>query len=166
MISITFSDGTIISIENHVLCLLRSYTQEHPCDKEAGGILIAKQLSNQSHYIVSAASTPTEWDKRSRCSFVRSIKGAQPFINERWKMSNGMENYFGEWHTHPEHVPTPSETDKALIKQIIEDKTSPYSKVLLIIVGKRDSLFVGLSDAVQPKLPMDYRKIEVNNEHI
>ena len=166
MISITFPEGTIVDIEDHVLQLFHAYTQNHLWDKEAGGVLLAKQIENRSHFVISAASTPTKWDKRSRFSFVRSIKSAQPFINERWETSGGTENYFGEWHTHPESFPTPSGIDKSLINQIIEDKSSPYSKVLLIIVGQIDSFFIGLADSVQPELPMVYRKIEVDYEHI
>lgn len=166
MISIKFIDGTIVDIESHVLHLLHSYEQIHLCDKEAGGVLVAKQIENQTHYILSAASTPTEWDEQNRYSFVRSIKSAQPFINEKWERSNGMENYIGEWHTHPERFPTPSGTDTALINQIIADKSSPYSRVLLIIVGQEDTLYVGFSDPQKPDLPMVYRKIEVDYEHI
>lgn len=166
MISITFPEGIIVDIEDHVLFLLHEHTQNHILDKESGGVLLAKQIENQSHYVISAASTPTKWDKRSHSSFVRSIKSAQPFINERWKTSCGTENYFGEWHTHPESSPSPSGTDKSLIKQVIEDKSSPYSNVILIIVGQKDSLFIGLSNSLQPELPMVYRKIEVDYEHI
>lgn len=53
----------------------------------------------------------------------------------------------GEWHTHPEYNPTPSQVDKKLIKQIIDDHSNVFVKVFLIIVGTDQSLYIGMADS-------------------
>ena len=70
-------------------------------------------------------------DKRSRFSFIRSKISAQRIVDKKWHDSNGIENYLGEWHSHPENCPTPSHTDRELIQQVIKDDTNVFKKVFL-----------------------------------
>ena len=86
-------------------------------------------------------------DKRGRFSFVRNKVSAQRIINKKWDESNGIENYLGEWHSHPENRPTPSHIDRSLIRQVIRDGTNAFKKVFLIIVGKDQSLYIGVADS-------------------
>lgn len=166
MLTISFSDGTLVDIEPDVLNLLFSYEQKHYWNKEAGGVLIGKQVENQQRYIISAASVPTKYDKRSRLSFVRSACGAQPFIEERWFASSGTENYIGEWHTHPETMPFPSSTDEELIKQVIADGVSPFMYVILTIVGLNNTLYVGITSTKNDIELKEFKQIEVTYEHL
>lgn len=86
-------------------------------------------------------------DKRGRFSFCRNKVSAQRIINKKWHESNGIENYLGEWHSHPESKPTPSYVDRNLIQQIIADSTNVFKKVFLIIVGKDKSLYIGITNS-------------------
>ena len=72
---------------------------------------------------------------------------AQRIINKKWHESNGIENYLGEWHSHPENRPTPSHIDRGLIRQVIRDGANAFKKVFLIIVGKDQSLYIGVADS-------------------
>ena len=166
MLTISFSDGTIVDIEDSVLSMFQSYEQRQLWSKEAGGVLVGKQMKNENHYILSAVSTPTKYDRQTRFSFTRSILSAQPFIDKKWKESEGIENYLGEWHTHPELFPTPSETDKALIRQIVSDKTSHFSKVILVIVGLKGTIYIGIADSQNTGEISMSKEIEVNYEYI
>ena len=67
-------------------------------------------------------------------------------IEDMYK-SNGIENYLGEWHSHPENRPTPSHVDRSLMRQIIKDGTNVFKKVFLIIVGKDQSLYIGVTNS-------------------
>lgn len=166
MLKISFSDGTIVDIEDSVLSIFQSYEQRQLWSREAGGVLIGKQVENEDHYILSAVTTPTKHDKRTRFSFTRSILSAQPFINKKWQESNGTENYLGEWHTHPETNPIPSETDKALIRQIVSDKSSPFPKVLLVIVGLNGTIYIGIADSQSSGEISMSKEIEADYEYI
>lgn len=166
MLTISFRNGTFVDIEDSVLAVFQLFQQRNPWSKEAGGVLIGKQVENDNHYVLSAISTPTKYDKQTRCSFTRSIKSAQPFIDERWRNSGGIENYIGEWHTHPEITPVPSRIDKALIRQVVLDKSSPFSKVILIIVGLNGTIYIEAFDAESTGFASESQIIEVNYEHI
>lgn len=166
MLKISFSDGTIVDIEDSVLSIFQSYEQRQLWSREAGGVLIGKQVENEDHYILSAVTTPTKHDKHTRFSFTRSILSSQPFINKKWQESNGTENYLGEWHTHPETSPIPSETDKALIRQIVSDESSPFPKVLLVIVGLNGTIYIEIANSQSSGKIYTSKEIEADYEYI
>ena len=142
-----FEDGTILYIEDIALTKLFKYLQQSNTSKEAGGILIGKQTKGEEEYYLCDVSEPSHMDKRGRFSFVRNKVSAQQIINKKWHESNGIENYLGEWHSHPENRPTPSHVDRNLIRQIVRDGTNAFKKVFLIIVGKDRSLYIGVTNS-------------------
>lgn len=147
MESVCFEDGTILHIEDVALTKLFKYIQCSNTAKEAGGILIGKRIDGREEYYLCDISEPSMMDRRSRFSFVRSKISAQQTTDKKWRESNGIENYIGEWHTHPENKPTPSPTDRELIQQIIKDNSNVFPKVFLIIVGKDRSLYIGIANS-------------------
>jgi len=147
MESVCFEDGTILHIEDVALAKLFKYIQCFHEAKESGGILIGKKVNGREEYYLCDISEPSVMDRRSRFSFVRNKVSAQRIINKKWRESNGIENYMGEWHTHPENKPTPSTTDRELIQQIIKDNSNVFPKVFLIIVGKDRSLYLGIANS-------------------
>ncbi len=52
--------------------------------------------------------------------FFRNVKKAQRIAEHAWKESNGERLYLGEWHTHPEDVPSPSRDDRTLLKNMLK----------------------------------------------
>ena len=147
MKTIKFLDGTILHIEDSVLMKMFHYIQMKERDTEAGGVLLGKQIKNREEYILSDISVPTIKDKRKRFSFVRDKRNAQFIINQVWRETKGITNYLGEWHSHPECNPTPSNIDRNLIRQIINDRSNVFSKVFLIIVGFDQSLYIGVANS-------------------
>ena len=147
MESVCFEDGTILHIEDIALAKLLKYVQRNGSSKEAGGVLIGKQIQDREEYYLCDISEPSRMDKRSRFSFIRSKISAQRIVDKKWHDSNGIENYLGEWHSHPENCPTPSHTDRELIQQVIKDDTNVFKKVFLIIVGKDQSLYIGIANS-------------------
>lgn len=166
MLTVSFSDGTIVDIEDEVLTTFQSFEQQQMWSKEAGGVLIGKKLMDEEHYVLSAVSTPTKQDKRTRFSFTRSKQSAQQYIDKHWIESGGIENYIGEWHTHPEINPLPSSVDKSLIRQVVSDKSSPFSKVLLVIVGQKGTLYLGIADSQGTGEISITKEIEVDYEYL
>ena len=147
MYTTVFPDGTILHIEDLAINMLFMHIQKHKTDMEAGGILLGKRYQKREEYIISDISELDERDIRSRFAFVRSKHSAQRIINQLWAESNGIINYLGEWHTHPEYRATPSQVDKKLIEQIIHDHSNVFVKVFLIIIGTDQSLYVGMADS-------------------
>lgn len=101
-------------------------------------------IDDYSFYI-SDISTPSENDISSRFNFVRSFVNAQKFINNLFKTTNGKKIYLGEWHTHPENVPTPSSTDlKSFGQQLKNNKIN--SKIIFMIILGLEGLYVAAYD--------------------
>ncbi|TYQ74004.1 Mov34/MPN/PAD-1 family protein, partial [Enterococcus faecium] len=78
---------------------------------EAGGVLHGKRLKNGS-IIITDITTPQIGDIQKRLLFKKNREIHQQLSNEKWIESNKFSIALGEWHTHPEAVPTPSNVDK------------------------------------------------------
>jgi len=78
-------------------------------DAEAGGILLGHVRG--MHLEILEATEPAPTDRRFKYFFERMIAGHQAISERRWRDSNGLIRYVGEWHTHPEDSPTPSGLD-------------------------------------------------------
>lgn len=89
---------------------LRAHVQRAENQSEAGGALLGRHLLESSDLVVDEITVPQDKDKRRRFSFFRS-KSHNDLANQRWHETNGKMAYLGLWHTHPEAIPTPSQTD-------------------------------------------------------
>lgn len=135
-----------IVIEENVENLFLNFVQIKDRN-EQGGILLGKVKDNE--IIICRASIPTEFDRSSRFSFDRNKKSAQMIIDYEFLNSQGKIVYLGEWHTHPENYPTPSQTDLKMIKTQFEKNTLNESFLIMIIVGLKNkyvSFFNGKSN--------------------
>lgn len=101
----------MLKITKKALSEMRAFVQDHPNKTEAGGVLIGRAFDISCNLIIDEATIPQPSDKRHRFRFFRTQKGHQKIIEETWKNSDGIQNYLGEWHTHPEPIPTPSKID-------------------------------------------------------
>lgn len=102
-------------------------------DPESGGILLGHVRGENLE--VLEATVPTIWDKRMRYLFERMPFGHQLLANDRWTASNGTVRYLGEWHTHPEDWPSPSQLDLTEWRALTK-KRKDKRDMLALIVGK------------------------------
>ena len=58
-----------------------------------------------------------------------------------WAASNGTVTYIGEWHTHPELTPNPSQIDLNSWKNLL-----PQRPMVLLIQGYNE-IYIGLQTA-------------------
>jgi integrative and conjugative element protein (TIGR02256 family) len=129
----TFTDKN-----NHLTVLLSGvidrillYRQFSPRSKEAGGVLIGERRG--PHLVIKRISEPSVGDKRTRHSVDRCGPGHQTAVDEAFAQSDGTLQYLGEWHTHPEDLPSPSPTDEySWMKNIICSEP-----MIVIIVGRK-----------------------------
>lgn len=111
--------------------VIESYKQKSKRAKEAGGILLG-QISNEDVYILKA-TTPNKFDRASRNSFECNKDAAQIIINYEFINSGHKTIYIGEWHTHPENHPNPSEIDKKMIiNQYFKNRINEPFLIMLI----------------------------------
>lgn len=132
MSEVTFIDdnGHLVVIMSNVIEKLQSYRQLSPVSREAAGVLIGERREN--HIVIHAISEPGSSDIRNRFSVVRKGSHHQELVNELHRTSGGTMNYLGEWHSHPEKMPSPSGTDKSSWQKDIK----LAEPMVLIIVGQ------------------------------
>lgn len=71
----------------------------------------------------------------------RDRNEAQKIINQKWNESNGEIIYLGEWHTHYEDVPIPSQRDLTMIKNQLKTSKMEIDFLLLLIIGQKENYY-------------------------
>lgn len=132
-------DDGFVLIEERVLQVFARHRQLHHGAPESGGILLGYRRG--SHLHVTEATAPLVPDHASRAHFFRSAAPHQQAALSRWRESGGTIDYLGEWHTHPEHSPSPSTIDTNGWQRICSKRKTP---MLFVIAGTQDRLWVGL----------------------
>ncbi|MFW4597076.1 Mov34/MPN/PAD-1 family protein [Pseudomonas aeruginosa] len=132
------SSKRLVVVSEEVMTLITSYRQSSPEDWEAGGILMGKRRGQ--HLEVNFATAPQVKDIRSRYGFIRHPDGHQEIAESRLKLTNGEENYIGEWHTHPENHPLPSTIDTRDWRRLSKNHRAP----LLVIIGGIQACYFGI----------------------
>lgn len=144
---ITFSNLKV-EIADDVLSILLKYEQTDG-KAEAGGILLGKYAPEEQFYLISAATEPCDSDRFGPLWFVRDYTAAQRIIDKAWADSQGIQNYIGEWHTHPWRSPKPSFTDKVLMKKLVRDHSNVWNHMFMIIGGLEQTFYLGVCDCSQ-----------------
>lgn len=108
------------------------HRQRFPWQTEAGGILLGKRRGN--HLEVLFATEPMPTDRRRPFFFEREAQGHATAAMEAWAASGGTVDYLGEWHTHPQQVPVPSDLDRTEWRKLQMGRAK-YSPLAVVIVG-------------------------------
>ena len=129
-------NGGRIVLGEASLGLIQRYIQTKSDMNEAGGMLLGRLIINSEDVIVDEATEPTKKDKQFRFFFWRSKVDAQVKVNEAWRNSDKTRVYLGEWHTHPEDVPSPSCIDLKNWRRIVRKSTFEYDSLFFLIAGR------------------------------
>ncbi|WP_089367487.1 Mov34/MPN/PAD-1 family protein [Azospirillum sp. RU38E] len=89
---------------------MAQFTQPPEDTHEAGGLLLG--CLRGPHIEVRACTPPMATDARSRYMFHRRDPGHQITAVKAWRESGQTITCIGEWHTHPESIPSPSGIDR------------------------------------------------------
>ncbi|CZR07952.1 Mov34/MPN/PAD-1 family protein [Trichococcus ilyis] len=112
---------------------------------ETGGVLFGKISRNRKTIFIDKAES-IKGKKLFSLAYIRDGKRAQKIIDSLWQETQGELNYLGEWHTHPNIPPTPSQRDKLTILELTAEKKSNYFPyTILLIMGKDKRLTVTIS---------------------
>jgi integrative and conjugative element protein (TIGR02256 family) len=133
------TDDQLVYFRPPVLEVFERYIQSD-AGTEAGGILLGHVRGK--HLEILEATKPTSQDRRLKYFFERMIHGHKSVAERRWRESNGLVRYIGEWHTHPQNLPTPSGMDVNEWKDLAQGR-SDRRPLLAVIVGRQD-LYVEL----------------------
>ena len=125
---LTISPGVLKHFEKH--------QQKQPAALEAGGQLFARLSSEE--VVIEKATGPRPSDFRARALYVPDRVTEQPEINHWHK--KGL-HYVGDWHTHREAMPRPSNSDRESIRESFIRSTHILRGFVLIVVMDYASRF-------------------------
>jgi integrative and conjugative element protein (TIGR02256 family) len=123
-----------VVISHEVTSLFEEYKYLEATQDESGGILLGNIYKDL--IIIDQIATFSKEEELSRFSFNRNAKRAQKITETIWQESNGERVYLGEWHTHPEDIPTPSKGDKKLVKTMLKHAQVEMNSLFMILIGK------------------------------
>lgn len=124
----------LIHLRPCVISVFEAHVQRSTSDWESGGILLG--TVHGPHLELVHATPPFSTDRRTRYSFDRDSPGHTEIANKLWYESNGIVRYVGEWHTHPEIIPLPSNIDLSEWKKSAT-KRADGRPLLGLIVGTK-----------------------------
>lgn len=136
--AVTLEDSSVVvrfhrvtaRLSPDVLKIFDAHRQKGWFSREAGGQLFADIKDDVWHVVT--ATGPRSADRRGRFHFWPDRKAEQREIDRHFV--KGLE-YVGDWHTHPEKIPTPSRNDINSIENVVRESTFYTSGLLLCIVG-------------------------------
>lgn len=73
--------------------------------------------------------------KGSRTSFYRGVAGLGKFFIKLRQTFSGKRHYVGEWHSHPNAAPLPSQTDDRHQLAIAKDTYTACPECILVLIG-------------------------------
>lgn len=102
---------------------------------ERGGVLLG--TVHERGLLVTVATTPTRLDRQFRYLFERLPFGHGAVARRLWRSSAGTTRYIGEWHTHPQDIPTPSSIDLDEWRKLAKVRADKRP-LLAVIVGRHE----------------------------
>ncbi len=123
-----------LRLEKSIISHLEKYKQRTLFSLEAGGQLFGLVTPNEVS--VKRATGPYPRDVRSRHNYRSNLISAQREIALQAKC--GLL-YLGEWHTHPEDYPSPSDEDLVALSALFAKSRLNTSSIILVIRGQSAS---------------------------
>jgi integrative and conjugative element protein (TIGR02256 family) len=132
-----------ISISETTMDIILKHRQVNN-NSEAGGMLIGSIVANSNKIEINDCTEPLKEDNRHRFGFKRSNKHNE-ILNKKWCSSSFTKLYLGEWHTHPQEIPSPSFIDKSSWKTLLF-KSNTESEILVFLVIGTISMDIWIGD--------------------
>jgi integrative and conjugative element protein (TIGR02256 family) len=124
--------GLSLEVDDELLYSLAEKGKSHS-PNEFGGFLVGYYSNDNKHLFITDSIFPKKI-KASKYFFERSTKGIEKKLKNYYGQ-NPKKFYVGEWHTHPDSSPIPSDTDILAINAIINNKNSGIANPVLLIIG-------------------------------
>lgn len=133
------ADGGTIKLSQDALNKINIFLQIKEDSTEAGGIMLGRFIIDSLDIIIDDVTTPSHKDTRQRYLFIRTRASHQRTLNTKWRKSKGTTNYLGEWHTHPERIPTPSPKDINQWKKALKEFRVDSDYIYFLIAGIQET---------------------------
>jgi len=124
--------GVKLEIEETIIEKMILESRAH-YPKEFGGILLGRYSDDFNTAIVTDIMLPIEYDN-SRNHFRRGSAGVKERLDFEFNKSPSII-YLGEWHTHPDSTPNPSQIDIKTLRALSEANTVLIENPIMLIIG-------------------------------
>lgn len=131
--------GGVISFSKDAEMILENHRQEDGAAPEGGGMLLGRLIEETDDVVIDEATVPSGEDRRGRFFFNRAKTAAQRYINLVWRTSRNTHIYLGEWHTHPEDTPNPSDHDLTNWRRLANQSKYEQDFLIFAIVGRKST---------------------------
>lgn len=128
---IGFSGQTLV-FTDQVVGTFSKHRQLRFWQREAGGQLFGRIRGPRIEVV--EATGPRRTDRRTRTSYVPDRRAEQREIDDRF--GRGL-HFIGDWHTHPENIPRPSDPDVASLDDTVRRSVHGMLAFVLVVVGRR-----------------------------
>ena len=122
--------GQLLIVMPCVLNHFAEYQQTVEHASEAGGQLFARFVGNEIR--IECATGPRPTDRRSRFFYTPDRNEEQHEIDKLHKRGF---HFIGDWHTHPQLLPSPSHSDLRSIRDAVTLSEHHLNAFVMIIVG-------------------------------
>lgn len=129
-------NGGAFELSKQVLTILSDHRQVSAMANEAGGLLLGRMIEGSRDVVVDELTVPDVNDRRGRFFFFRHQTSAQRKVTAAWNESGKTRNYLGEWHTHPEDIPSPSNQDLKDWFRIVQKSSYEQESLFFVIAGQ------------------------------
>lgn len=113
---------------------IRTLCLEH-YPNEIGTALYGSYSEDLTTATVWGLAPITEDSVSEAVGFVRGSAGLARFFHQIWSESGGTLYYLGDWHSHPNGEPTPSEQDVVTARGFATDPAAQCPEVVQIIAA-------------------------------
>lgn len=132
-----------VAIPPEVERVIRTFARESKDGNETGGILLGRGPDQSGVIDIVQAGDAGPAAVRQPRLFSRDTAHAEALASEAWRRERA--EWVGEWHTHPEAGPEPSELDLASYAKVLSDPELSFDCFVAVIVTGGPS---GWTDAV------------------
>lgn len=138
-----FGFGPFVLVPESILERMFQYQSGDEQRREAGGILIGCYRGRDLELL--DITVPMPRDVRGPFHFDRQDRGHQDAAMRAWRVSDRKDTMIGEWHTHPEPVPSPSDLDRQTWRTVAA-RVAPRPAVFGIQGQKEARFWLSASD--------------------
>lgn len=150
---------TSVLIPIQIIKSLRKAYRQPNRHIEKGGILLGMRKVGAIE--VTTVTFPTTQDIGTPTRFHRSDKFHQKTAMDEWRNSGDTVDWIGDWHSHPNASPIPSQIDKDEWKRIVRHTR----KDMIFLVVGRKSIFAALQKVLEHS-PKKLTIIQKDTENI
>lgn len=112
---------------------------------ETGGALAGYKADDDT-WVICSLMHPSPANKSGRTWLERDLVAAQEFASRVHRQSEGQLTYIGEWHTHPEKLPSPSSADTGMLSDILAGSKPPPPFLFGLILGTEGTVCLWYQD--------------------